>query len=850
MNRTKIDYGIDLGTTNSGISRMDEGHPSIVKAKGNHDTIPSCVAFNRKQAISVGAAAIRAYDKEKLVNLKSPEDAKANAFIEFKRTMGTDKKYECANASRGFASEELSAEVLKALRSFVLDDQVDAAVVTIPAKFTANQKDATLRAASMAGLKHCELLQEPIAAATAYALASKDKDGYWLIFDFGGGTFDAAIVSVDEGVMKFVDTEGDNYLGGKNLDNAIVDEIIMPYVRENYDFDDFLENDDNAIKLKEALKIWAERAKIELSFSETADIQSDLGDLPEDDNGEELELDISVTRECLKKAIGPLFQKSIDLCLNLLERNGMPSSSLNSLILVGGPTLSPILREMLSDQLITPNTSMDPMTVVSTGAALFASTIDVSEKIIESQKDNEKIQLILNHEPTTVELEEFVTIALKDDSLTRNENLFAEILRGDEAWSSPKIPINLKGDVVGVALAPDRPNTFSVHLYNEKGDRVECQPSSFSILQGTKIGPAKLNYHFGVEVKDKLSGEVVFRGIKGLRKNDPVPATGTQNGLITQKEVRPGIEEDTIRIPIYQGDYDSEDTKAVHNEFVYEVMITGEDLPSLLPAGSEVDLVLKVDRDDTRMFFSAYFPLLDEEIKVTVPTNSTQREVDSEWMEAEFDKAKSSLSHIREESDGSNESEVSNLESELSGLEKDLDEGKGDYDRKKEVLNNLRKSLKKIDKLEESSDWPNTESELIDAFEGLEETNSKFGDGENVETIEQIRSQVEEVVKNRDVKTAKDLISIIRGLNYKLADEGLGAQMEMMWIYNYQKEFDLLDWSDPVRARETLNEGMRLAAVEEPDKESLRRIVMELHAMLPNVDEPMLESGKGDELIG
>lgn len=116
-----------------------------------------------------------------------------------------------------FSPELLSAEVLKALKSFIGDENITSAVITIPAKFKADQIAATKRAAQKAGIEHCELLQEPIAASMAYGLSASNKNGQWLVFDFGGGTFDAALIKVEDGIMQVKDTEGDNYLGGKTL---------------------------------------------------------------------------------------------------------------------------------------------------------------------------------------------------------------------------------------------------------------------------------------------------------------------------------------------------------------------------------------------------------------------------------------------------------------------------------------------------------------------------------------------------------------------------------------------------------------------------------------------------------
>lgn len=148
---------------------------------------------------------------------KSWHKGASNTYVEFKRTMATDTQYPCANLNKSFSSEELSAEVLKTLKSFVTDETFNSVVITVPAKFTVNQKTATMEAAKMAGFKHCELLQEPIAASMAYGVSSDEKNGTWMVFDFGGGTFDAALLKVEDGIMQVFDTEGDNYLGGKEL---------------------------------------------------------------------------------------------------------------------------------------------------------------------------------------------------------------------------------------------------------------------------------------------------------------------------------------------------------------------------------------------------------------------------------------------------------------------------------------------------------------------------------------------------------------------------------------------------------------------------------------------------------
>jgi molecular chaperone DnaK len=415
MARTKIDYGIDLGTTNSAISRMENGDATIKKTDTLKDTMPSSVYINKKKAIQVGDSAYNALKRDKLKAMKTWNDSDSNSYIEFKRTMGSDKAYSSSNLGKDLTSEELSAEVLKTLKSFVKDENVNSIVITVPAAFKNNQKEATREAAKLAGFNHIELLQEPVAASMAYGLDSAKKDGFWLVFDFGGGTFDAALLKVEEGIMKVIDTEGDNYLGGKNLDFAIVDEIILPYIEDNFVIDFVLLDDTKKQILRNAMKFFAEETKVALSFNETHNILSDLGDLGEDDEGEEIELDITVTQEIISKVLSPVFQKAIDVSLSLLERNNLKGSSLDSLILVGGPTFSPVLRKMLEAQICKPDTSADPMTVVSKGAALYASTVDVSEEVREQTRDKTKIQLEIANESSTVETEEFVPIKILAD---------------------------------------------------------------------------------------------------------------------------------------------------------------------------------------------------------------------------------------------------------------------------------------------------------------------------------------------------------------------------------------------------------------------------------------------------
>jgi len=850
MARTKIDYGIDLGTTNSAISRMENGEPVIKKTDTLKDTMPSCVYVNKRKAIQVGDSAYNALDRDKKNALRNFNANSSNSFIEFKRTMGTDKKYNSSNLEKDLSSEDLSAEVLKTLKSYISDESFKSIVVTVPAKFTINQTDATVRAAELAGFEHCVLLKEPIAASMAYGLDAKSKDGFWLVFDFGGGTFDAALLKVEDGIMKVIDTEGDNYLGGKNLDYAIVDEIIIPNIQENFSIDSILDDDNKKKIFQDALKRFAEETKIQMSFKDNYELLSNLGDLPEDEDGEEMEIDITVSQEMMKNTLGPIFQKSIDTCKHLLERNNLDGNTLDSLILVGGPTFSPILRKMLEEQIVKPDVSVDPMTVVSKGAALFASTVDVSDEIREQERDRTKIQFKFGYDATTVEDEIPVAVNILADKTEGEipDKVFVDVVRNDKAWSSGKTEIDDKGDIIEVKLNAGKANAFNVLAYNEQGDLLPSEPSSFTVINGTKPGGDTLSYFVGIEIKSRASGKVVFRSIKGLEKNQPTPATGTTNGLKTQKQIRPGIKEDKIKIPVYQGEYGADGTRAIHNEHVYDVTITGEDLPKLLPEGSDVDLTVKVDKSG-RVTLSAFFPVLDFTYDFEPVRDFVQGEIDAIFLESEINKAQQTLNLIKQEGVYQDQEQLDKLDTEISETKKRFEQGKGDYDRKKDVLDSLRRSLKNLDEIQASSEWPKTEEELKDVFYRLEETNQKFGNEKTNAIVEQFKEQIPEIIKEKNVKVAQEMIDNMRQLDFALIDQGLGAQMEIMMLKNFNDEFDTLDWSDRNRARMTLDRGLQMAA-NNPSKENLRQVVIELYNLLPDTQKPIIGGGSGDELVG
>lgn len=822
MARNKIDYGIDLGTTNSAICRMEKGVPVVIKTDVLKDTMPSCVSVNKKGSIKVGDGAYNAMKEDKRRSTKTWRLGASNTYVEFKRTMATNTNYVCTNKNRNYTSEELSAEVLKTLRSFVTDEKVNEVVITVPAKFTVNQKTATIEAAKLAGFRHCELLQEPIAASMAYGLNSEEKNGLWMVFDFGGGTFDAALLKVEDGIMQVFDTEGDNYLGGKNLDYAIVDNIIVPYLKSNYSIDNIWMDAEKKQVLRDAMKTYAEGAKNQLSFKDHEDIITDLGELGEDEDGEEIELDLTLTQAQVFDVMRPYFQKAVDICKNLIKRNNLDGSQISKLILVGGPTHSPLIRQMLKEQ-VTPNvdTSIDPMTAVATGAALYASTLDAEIQGDEIQLGT--VKLDVKYEATTVELTDYVPVSLTADS--SYSKVFVEFIRADKAWGSGKMEINSNGDVFELSLLEGKANSFSILCYDDNGNLLPCFPNEITIIQGSVVGAAPLPYNIGIGIWSEEKKRSVIEMVKGLEKNKPLPATGIiERDLKTSNQLRPGVASDILTVPVYQtDDFDEAAGKPVsHYEYVADVVITGDEVDTFIPENSLVNITLKADSSE-QMKIEVHFLATDITIEKIFDTGKKHTLEDTNnRINKGFDEAEASIETLEESGIS-----VSDLRAELASLHTDNE----NTTEKKEVLKHLRDLLRKIEKLDAGTEWQRVEKELRDEFDNLEKAQSELGNENSAQMVNQLRMQTDNAIRTKNVQIGRQVLEQVKSLYFQLT-----MLYQCMAIVRYCNDrLGTIRWKDSSRARQLTNRGMEQIN-NNPTTEGLRQIAAELLGLMPKED--------------
>lgn len=835
MTRTKIDYGIDLGTTNSSITRMENGSPVIKKSTSGStqtDTTPSCVSYNKHKNIFVGQKAYETLASERLSAFRKNDASLINTFEEFKRTMGTDELKSCKNMGTSYSAEQLSAEVLKTLKGYIQDEDTDSVVITVPAKFQGTQKDATKKAAELAGFQHCLLLQEPIAASMAYGINVRGIDGSWLVFDFGGGTFDAALMSASEGIMKVIDTEGDRYLGGKNIDYAIVDKIIIPYLEEKYSIDNILADRPRRDLLRNAVKRFAEEAKIYFSLKDNINYTV-YTDEPfgVDDDGDEMELDLSVTNEDYEAVVKPIFQRAIDVSHDMLKNNHLTGSDLKTVLMVGGPTQAETLREMIRNQITAQiNISIDPMTVVAKGAALFASTKEIPDGI--RKVDKSKVRLKLVYQTDTVETEEKVGIrVLRNESESDiPDRLFIELKRQDKGWVSGRTEIKGDASILDLLLEPGKSNSFEISISDEKGTHFPSDPDSFSIIQGFKIAGATLPYDLCINIYGIAIGREHLDSIRGLQKNQLLPAKGS-GSYQTQKDIRPGNKEDIIKIPVYYGV--SGDSWENSNQRG-EIVISGEQLPGMLPKGSMVELSIEVD-DNELIKVSASFPYLDDHIVDDVIELGNTSVVSTSTLEKRLRGAYAAIDLIEEDYPAVEKMGIGKIRVELEAISLLLESGGIDADSKGEIYERLCKCQNQINTLQAQGELPLAIQELNDAFDRLEELNDQYGDDKTVQVVEQLRAHVTTALESNDLKIVTGLASQIRSINFALIDQGAGVALEISIIKGFDDDFDMNDWKDRTKARKLINDAKQIINANRPTKDNLRPIVSELYGLLPNV---------------
>jgi len=358
--------GIDLGTTNSVVSVMEGGEPTVIPNAEGARTTPSVVAFAKNGEVLVGEVAKRQA-------VTNPD----RTFRSIKRYMGTDWSRDVDG--KPYRPQEISARVLQKLKrdaESYLGEPISEAVITVPAYFNDSQRQATKEAGQVAGLEVLRIINEPTAAALAYGLDKADKHQTILVFDLGGGTFDVSLLEIGDGVVEVKSTAGDTHLGGDDWDQRVIDHLVTTF--KNQQGIDLSKDKMAMQRLREA----AEKAKIELSGQQTTSVN-----LPYITAGAEgpLHLEVDLSRAEFQRMTSDLLDRCKGPFNQAIKDAGIDISGIDQVVLVGGSTRMPAVQELVNSLTGTePNKSVNPDEVVAIGASLQAGVLkgDVKDVLL------------------------------------------------------------------------------------------------------------------------------------------------------------------------------------------------------------------------------------------------------------------------------------------------------------------------------------------------------------------------------------------------------------------------------------------------------------------------------------
>ena len=569
--------GIDLGTTNSAITSFDGKETRIWKSPEQNDVTPSVIYINKRGGKVYGQSA---YNNE-------PRDPNNTAKL-FKRLMGTNTKIHFDYNNLEMTPEECSTEILRTLFSYlpedIRNDEKTATVITVPAAFNQMQKDATKQAAYNAGINKVALIQEPVAAIMSIAKLKK-INGLFVVYDFGGGTFDVSIAERTGSNVNLLTNDGIAFCGGRDFDKMLFENVVVDWLHKNFTLpNDFRTNKKYASLLRMA--IWAtEKAKIELSAKESADVRLDENEINcIDENGKEIYVDVNITREQYNNLIFPKIDETIEKTREVIKNASLKPDDISYIVFVGGPTNYKPLRDKVSSELgIETNFDVNPMTVVSEGAAIYAESIDFSNEK-GGQKTNKGIVkgsdygLEFRYNARTSSDKAKVAIVYNSEN-----TLYFTFKNIETGWNSGKLE-QKSHSIIELDLISQGENNFIVICCDENGKEIKLENNKIVITKTlVNIGNIPAAHSVGVELEDPITHKPTLDYL--IKKDEILP----KSGVVKYKT--------TIRISAGSNDFfsfklwEGEIVEPIeYNRFIGDIKIDGNSFEyGIIPIGSIIE---------------------------------------------------------------------------------------------------------------------------------------------------------------------------------------------------------------------------------------------------------------------
>ena len=801
-----IFLGIDLGTTNSAAALFDGDRIDLVRNARGEVLTPSIVRIDARARVTVGAKARRFLESD-------PN----NTVTEFKRLMGTGRMLRFPASGETRKPENLAAEILRSLLHDAREQsglEHTEAVVAVPALFELPQASATSEAATQAGLRRVELIQEPVASALAAGWHASDCSGAWLVYDLGGGTFDVSLLQSRDGLLRVVAHDGDNFLGGRDMDNAVVDWALE--VMSQQQARTLRRSDPQVAPLVATLKALAEEAKIELSRAERTELAIGPVELAD---GTTIEDELILSRAELERISIPIIDRTLRVCTRLLESQGVGEGDLERIVLVGGPTVMPSLRRSISEALRAPITEgLDPMTLVAQGAAIYAATAGL--RPVRAARGTDGIQLLLDHPSMTSDIEPIIVGRVVDVSdVPRIDRLI--LCRSDGVRCSETKP-----DAEGVfclpaKLLPKTASKFLIEAVDASGATVIVRPSSVSILHGMTLEDPPLSRSVGVALANDMVRTYVERGA-------PLPAK-RQFSFETVESVLRGESESVLRIPIVQGEFE-----AAHLcRLVGALELCGDRLDATVPRASAIELTIEIDRGG-KLSARAYVPCINqvfEHVESLLVPDATPDALEHGIEELERRLAALRTAAFRLSMPGL-VARLASADDELRSIKRDADAaGGGDLDASQKAMRALSDLDAVLDSLEAERNFPELEAHATDWIALASAAVSSHGTDDERNLLDEAVAAIQRGREDRRVDEVQRQLRVVRRLH-----DAAYFRQPMAWGWEFERAASRVHEAvDLPRAQELVRRGREAAAKQ--DRSKLRQTTEMLWELLPAQSE-------------
>ena len=803
--------GIDLGTTNSAICSYDGDQTRVWKSPEQNDVTPSVIYINRRGAKYVGQ---RAHNEAP----RSPN----NVASVFKRYMGTSTPVELSAVDITMTPEKCSSEILRVLFGYLpeeLRSEPDVGtVITVPAAFNQMQKNATMQAAELAGIGRVALMQEPVAAVMS-VMKARNMDGIFVVYDLGGGTLDIALAESLGGRINLLAHGGIQYCGGSDFDRLLVDNVIKPWLFENFDLAEDLSINPKYKSLLRLAKWAAERAKIELSAREEAIISLSEPEIRVRDRAnQEIYVDIEVARSRMDDLIEEKVSESIVAARETLAQAGLNPQDVERVVFIGGPTNYKPLRDKVSFELGIPaNTDVNPMTAVAEGAALFAEAIDWHSENRRRKSNRGRLAstgvlaLTFNYTVRTPDTRAKIIVQLGSTVIPGAEFQIDSL---DTGWTSGRLRLT-DGAGADIPLAKSGENTFKVFVFDAVGGPLELEQEKIAITRtAATVDAIPASHSIGIEVLEKLGGSRTIAWL--VRAGDQLPKKGTRIFKAAESLKAGGTS--SLNFKLFEGESD----EPSDNRFIGVLKITGHNFDDgVIPAGGDLQCDYEM-LDSGNIVLEVSVPSIGGLFRPGRNFYSRQEgQIDFSRESARVsDEGKQTLTRLEEIENVVDDPRIEQARRKLAASSR-LDPDQPDADRAQEAMEGVHEARRLLAQVRKNSRKEIWRMELDNISEFFSENIRQFAHRSEENAFDNLIRTAKRSIERND-KDFESHLSELKGRNF-----------EILWRQDWfvVKWFKRMvssphEYSHPVRFKELAAMGMR--SLQNDDIDGLRQIAGQL----------------------